>query len=53
MGATLALVFAYYHLSKKEESDMVRMFGEEYRKYVERTPMFIPRLKRTTYYHAH
>ncbi|MEW6569763.1 MAG: isoprenylcysteine carboxylmethyltransferase family protein [Nitrospirota bacterium] len=39
------LVFAYYRLSKREESDMIKMFGDEYRKYMEKTPMFIPRLR--------
>ena len=40
------LVLTYYHLSKKEESEMIKLFGEEYRKYAEKTPMFIPRLGR-------
>ena len=40
------LVFAYYRLSKREESDMIKMFGDEYKKYIEKTPMFIPRLKK-------
>ncbi len=40
------LIFAYYRLSKKEESDMVKMFGEEYKHYMERTPMFIPRSRK-------
>ena len=40
------LVFAYYRLSKREEGDMIKMFGDEYKRYIERTPMFIPRLKK-------
>ncbi|NCO84599.1 MAG: isoprenylcysteine carboxylmethyltransferase family protein [Nitrospirae bacterium] len=36
------LVFVYYRLSKREESDMIKMFGDEYKRYMERTPMFIP-----------
>jgi len=40
------LVFAYYRLSKREESDMIKMFGDEYKRYIEKTPMFIPRLKK-------
>ncbi len=40
------LVFVYYQLSKREESDMIKMFGDEYKRYMERTPMFIPRPRR-------
>ncbi len=40
------LVFAYYRLSKREESDIIKMFGDEYKRYIEKTPMFIPRLKK-------
>ncbi|OIO30130.1 MAG: isoprenylcysteine carboxyl methyltransferase [Nitrospirae bacterium CG22_combo_CG10-13_8_21_14_all_44_11] len=40
------LVFVYYRLSKREESDMIKMFGDEYKRYMERTPMFIPKLGR-------
>lgn len=39
------LVYVYYRLSMREEDEMVKLFGEEYRKYIERTPMFIPALK--------
>ncbi len=38
------LVYAYYRLAKKEEADMEREFGDKYRKYTEKVPMFIPRL---------
>jgi protein-S-isoprenylcysteine O-methyltransferase Ste14 len=38
------LVFAYCRLSKKEEADMEKEFGEKYRKYKENVPMFIPRM---------
>jgi protein-S-isoprenylcysteine O-methyltransferase Ste14 len=38
------LVFAYYRLSKREEEEMIRIFGNEYRRYMDRTPMSIPRL---------
>lgn len=38
------LVLAYYGLSKKEEADMEQEFGEVYRGYKERVPMFFPRL---------
>jgi len=37
------LVFVYYRLSKREESEMITLFGEEYRSYTEKTPMFIPK----------
>ena len=38
------LVFVYYRLSKREESEMITLFGDEYRRYMEKAPMFIPRL---------
>ena len=38
------LVFVYYRLSKREESEIVKQFGEIYRRYAEKTPMFIPKL---------
>lgn len=36
------LFLAYYNLSKKEEKDMEKEFGDAYRKYMEKVPMFIP-----------
>jgi protein-S-isoprenylcysteine O-methyltransferase Ste14 len=38
------LVYVYYRLSKREEGDIIELFGDEYKRYAERTPMFIPRL---------
>ncbi|MDA8239324.1 MAG: isoprenylcysteine carboxylmethyltransferase family protein [Nitrospiraceae bacterium] len=38
------LVYVYYRLSKREEREMIELFGDEYRRYVEKTPMFIPKL---------
>jgi len=38
------LAYVYYRLSKREENEMIRIFGDEYRKYTEETPMFIPKL---------
>jgi len=38
------LVFVYYRLAKREESEIVKQFGEAYRRYAEKTPMFIPKL---------
>ncbi|MDI6744510.1 MAG: isoprenylcysteine carboxylmethyltransferase family protein [Thermodesulfovibrionales bacterium] len=40
------LIFVYYRLSKREEGDMINTFGDEYKKYMERTPMFVPKLAR-------
>ncbi|MFA6054853.1 MAG: isoprenylcysteine carboxylmethyltransferase family protein [Thermodesulfovibrionales bacterium] len=37
------LIFVYYRLSKREEGEMVRLFGDEYKRYIQKTPMFIPR----------
>jgi methanethiol S-methyltransferase len=36
------LIFVYYRLSKREEDEMITLFGEEYRRYMEKTPMFVP-----------
>ena len=42
--ALLPLIFvAYYFLARKEERDMTHHFGDRYREYVSRVPMFIPR----------
>jgi len=38
------LVYVYYRLSKREEGEMIKMFGGEYKRYIEKTPMFLPRL---------
>jgi protein-S-isoprenylcysteine O-methyltransferase Ste14 len=40
------LLFVYYRLSKREEGEMIELFGEEYRKYMDRAPMFIPSVLR-------
>lgn len=40
------LLAAYYRLSGKEEEEMEREFGQSYRTYKEKVPMFIPRLNR-------
>jgi protein-S-isoprenylcysteine O-methyltransferase Ste14 len=37
------MVYVYYRLSKREEADMIILFGEEYRRYREKTPMFVPK----------
>ncbi len=38
------LVFMYVRLARREEREVREEFGEEYRRYMERTPAFIPRL---------
>lgn len=40
------LIFVYYRLSKREESEMIKMFGDEYKRYMGKTPMFVPKLVR-------
>ncbi len=37
------LIYVYYHLSRREEAEMHIRFSNEYKKYCEKTPMFIPR----------
>lgn len=37
------IVLAYYFLARKEERDMVRIFSDEYREYMRRVPLFVPR----------
>lgn len=41
------IVAAYYALSRKEEKIMIQSFGDEYRVYVKKVPMFFPKLKET------
>jgi protein-S-isoprenylcysteine O-methyltransferase Ste14 len=36
------LVGAYLHLAKKENKELVERFGEEYHRYKDRVPAFIP-----------
>lgn len=38
------LIFAYHRLSRKEEAEMEKEFGEAYRRYKEKVAMFIPRI---------
>jgi methanethiol S-methyltransferase len=37
------LVVMYAFLGKREEAEMVAQFGDEYRRYRERVPAFLPR----------
>ena len=41
-----ALVIVYYRLAKEEAYEIEEKFGENYRRYKQRVPMFIPRLQR-------
>ncbi|MFH7325791.1 methyltransferase family protein [Desulfurivibrio sp. C05AmB] len=41
--AFLVIISAYTLLARKEEQQMLDKFGDEYRAYQQRTPMFIPR----------
>ncbi len=36
------IIWAYYRLSRREEKVMIETFGDEYKTYMERTPMFFP-----------
>lgn len=38
------LVFVYYRLAKQEDKEVQKRFGEEYQRYKQDVPMFIPRL---------
>jgi protein-S-isoprenylcysteine O-methyltransferase Ste14 len=38
------LVAMYVKLARREERDALAEFGAEYRRYMDRTPAFIPRL---------
>lgn len=39
------LIYVYYKLSKREENEVLKIYGDEYRNYMERTPMFVPGMK--------
>lgn len=38
------LVVMYAYLARQEERDVLRQFGEAYRRYIDRVPAFVPRL---------
>jgi protein-S-isoprenylcysteine O-methyltransferase Ste14 len=42
------IVVSYTLLARKEERDMLREFGDEYREYMRRVPMLIPRFETLT-----
>jgi protein-S-isoprenylcysteine O-methyltransferase Ste14 len=43
VGLFPVIVFAYYRLARREERQMLECFGEDYRIYQRRVPMFVPR----------
>jgi protein-S-isoprenylcysteine O-methyltransferase Ste14 len=43
VGLFPVIVVVYYWLARKEEQAMLAKFGDEYRAYMSRVPMFIPR----------
>lgn len=43
VGLMPLIVVAYYWLARKEEKEMLRSFGDRYRDYMRRVPMFVPR----------
>jgi protein-S-isoprenylcysteine O-methyltransferase Ste14 len=42
------LVFVYYRLAKTEDKEVEEQFGEEFRKYKQTVPMFLPRIRTKT-----
>lgn len=44
LAAFPVIVFAYVLLARKEERQMLKEFGDKYREYEHRVPMFVPRL---------
>lgn len=43
VAAFPVIVVAYTMLARKEERQMIRQFGDQYREYQRRVPMFVPR----------
>jgi len=42
---TPLVVILVYLVSKKEEDELIREFGNEYKEYMKKVPMFIPRIR--------
>lgn len=42
------VIAMYVRLARREEQDVLEKYPEQYREYMERTPMFFPRLRRRT-----
>lgn len=47
------IVVAYWLLARREERDMLREYGDVYREYMQRVPMFVPRDLSLTTREAH
>jgi protein-S-isoprenylcysteine O-methyltransferase Ste14 len=43
LGFAPVIVWVYYRLARREERVMIDKFGDEYRAYMQKTPMFFPR----------
>ena len=43
IGIFPVIIIAYYLLARSEEKKVIAQFGDDYREYQERVPMFIPR----------
>lgn len=43
LAAFTVIIFAYALLARKEERQMLTEFGDEYREFQHRVPMFVPR----------
>ena len=43
LTAVPIIIVAYVFLARTEERQMLKEFGDQYRKYQARTPMFVPR----------
>jgi len=44
---TPLIIAIIYVIAKKEETELIREFGEEYNRYKKRVPMLIPKFKKT------
>jgi len=47
LGIWIATIIFLHHISRYEEELLINRFGEEYRKYMRRVPMWIPRIRRS------
>jgi protein-S-isoprenylcysteine O-methyltransferase Ste14 len=45
--AFLLIAFLVWLISRKEEVELTREFGDEYRDYMKKVPMFVPVKRRT------
>jgi protein-S-isoprenylcysteine O-methyltransferase Ste14 len=42
------LVIVYARLARREEAEALKVFGNDYRDYLSRTPAFVPRFNAST-----